>query len=333
MTRSKQAAVAMKSPAPSNTSHFSYVWLLLLTGASRGITSLYLSPIYGSLNVENPSKWMLEVFTLLLFLMPWFFLAKTKESVLNKYMPLVISGLTPLLGSLQAIYVSRSVRWSSYLGPRYGPLIAQLLTCNILTSLVVLQPLFQESLSLPARRKKDGPRPNLSLFIACAGQALITIVQSLTKLAIERFPVASLPYGPLSLLLVTSLLFVTIIKKRSYLAIAVLSLVFTLPSTRTSWSISGVNGILDGVGFKILDRQHSITGYISILGNTEQGYQALRCDHSLLGGEWTRYPSHLKLKLREPIYAVFVTLEAVRLVEGHVPQQDKPASERQALMM
>ena len=66
-------------------------------------------------------------------------------------------------------------------------------------------------------------------------------------------------------------------------------------------------------------RRESVTGYVSVLDNTEAGYRVMRCDHSLLGGEWQKAPKGLEHLARggfkEPIYAVFVLLEAVRLVE------------------
>jgi hypothetical protein len=41
----------------------------------------------------------------------------------------------------------------------------------------------------------------------------------------------------------------------------------------------------------------------------------MRCDHSLLGGQWTKLPSGYRPEVEDPIYAIFAMLEAVRLVE------------------
>lgn len=69
----------------------------------------------------------------------------------------------------------------------------------------------------------------------------------------------------------------------------------------------------------LIARRESITGYISVLDNFDAGYRVLRCDHSLLGGEWQRPPAGLdhmnRDGFKEPIYAVFVIMEAVRLVQ------------------
>ena len=49
----------------------------------------------------------------------------------------------------------------------------------------------------------------------------------------------------------------------------------------------------------------------------------MRCDHSLLGGEWLIKGA--RNSMPEPIYGVFVMLEAVRLVEVEKPIPDSEA--------
>jgi hypothetical protein len=49
----------------------------------------------------------------------------------------------------------------------------------------------------------------------------------------------------------------------------------------------------------------------------------MRCDHSLLGGQWVHVNGR---RVSEPIYGVFVMLEAVRLVEREAPLLDSEAS-------
>ncbi|KAE8350161.1 S-adenosyl-L-methionine-dependent methyltransferase [Aspergillus coremiiformis] len=75
---------------------------------------------------------------------------------------------------------------------------------------------------------------------------------------------------------------------------------------------------LNEEGFALVDRQESVTGYISVLDNLEDGFRVMRCDHSLLGGQWTKTYRNYKPRVQDPIYAVFSLLEAVRLAEtGH----------------
>ncbi|KAK6542595.1 hypothetical protein TWF694_006539 [Orbilia ellipsospora] len=91
--------------------------------------------------------------------------------------------------------------------------------------------------------------------------------------------------------------------------------------------IAKLNEQLEPLNFTVLARQESNTGYLSVLENKKAEYRFLRCDHSILGGVWLKHhPELAKQKknpehLREPIYAVFVMLEAIRLI-------DPPARER-----
>ncbi|KAI4716225.1 spermine/spermidine synthase [Aureobasidium sp. EXF-10727] len=106
--------------------------------------------------------------------------------------------------------------------------------------------------------------------------------------------------------------FVLVRSKSSFL----ISQFFALSATFTRWNI--------------LERAESNTGYISVLENLDAGYRVLRCDHSLLGGEWlvTDERRRQGITTSEPIYSVFEILEAVRLVEtahSSVPDEEKSA--------
>lgn len=74
------------------------------------------------------------------------------------------------------------------------------------------------------------------------------------------------------------------------------------------------NEILGREGFRLIARKQSLTGYISVLENVQDHYRVMRCDHSLLGGIWIRHAGKAIAHLREPVFAIFVVLEAVRLV-------------------
>jgi hypothetical protein len=77
-----------------------------------------------------------------------------------------------------------------------------------------------------------------------------------------------------------------------------------------------LNETLATYNYTLLDRRESLTGYISVIENYDLRFRAMRCDHSLLGGEWV-IPSWkgAKAQIKEPIYAIFAMLEAVRLVK------------------
>jgi hypothetical protein len=95
-----------------------------------------------------------------------------------------------------------------------------------------------------------------------------------------------------------------------------------------SYTTSLLNTTMIRDGWSILARQESLTGYISIIESPEKGFRIMRCDHSLLGGEWLAKTKTSMLP--EPIYGVFVMLEAVRLVEV---KTSIPDSEAKALVM
>ncbi|KAG0637339.1 S-adenosyl-L-methionine-dependent methyltransferase [Tuber brumale] len=81
---------------------------------------------------------------------------------------------------------------------------------------------------------------------------------------------------------------------------------------------TGLNEILTASNYTLLARQESNTGYISVLQHNHRNFRVLRCDHSLLGGVW-EIPSpgfeYADQGIKEPIYTIFVMLEAVRLID------------------
>lgn len=80
-----------------------------------------------------------------------------------------------------------------------------------------------------------------------------------------------------------------------------------------------LNQTLAQYNHSLIARHESLTGYISVLDNTDMRYRVLRCDHSLLGGEWQMVPKGYQWdqdrEFKEPVYAIFVIMEAVRLVD------------------
>ena len=103
-------------------------------------------------------------------------------------------------------------------------------------------------------------------------------------------------------------------------------LVLTIPSILFSiffnvhiplgYMTTSLNSHLNEEGFVLLERHDSTTGYLSVLENTEEKYRVIRCDHSLLGGQWTGISNEIHPTIKEPVYAVFTMLEAVRLVQN-----------------
>ncbi|KAK0628920.1 S-adenosyl-L-methionine-dependent methyltransferase [Bombardia bombarda] len=115
-------------------------------------------------------------------------------------------------------------------------------------------------------------------------------------------------------------------------------LVFALPAllhtallnthVPTPMALASLNSTLNSQGWIILDRQESLTGYISVIESMKDGFRVMRCDHSILGGEWVKFIGQGQFKgnkVAEPIYGVFAMLEAVRLVEVPEPVPDDKA--------
>jgi hypothetical protein len=92
----------------------------------------------------------------------------------------------------------------------------------------------------------------------------------------------------------------------------------------TPWATAALRSTLTAHNFTLLARRESLTGYVSVLESVDAGYRVMRCDHSLLGGNWMRFPN--VRGVAEPIYAIFVMLEAVRLVQTPQPIVDAEAS-------
>ena len=103
------------------------------------------------------------------------------------------------------------------------------------------------------------------------------------------------------------------------------------PHTPFQRAAVSLNATLAAEGFSLLARRESLTGYLSVLENQVEGFRVMRCDHSLLGGEWVpgvgKWPGGKGTEggrgvVGEPVYSVFIMLEAVRLVRPGSGQED-----------
>ncbi|CAO1596886.1 hypothetical protein XANCAGTX0491_000714 [Xanthoria calcicola] len=118
----------------------------------------------------------------------------------------------------------------------------------------------------------------------------------------------------------------SLISPSRYLLLAALPMLHTFFFSVYSpfpYSNTHLNSTLHHHGYSLIARQESYTGYISVLDNNKDGFRVMRCDHSLLGGEWFPQPGY-ESQLREPVYAIFVMLEAVRLVQSVDDPGTKP---------
>ncbi|EME84472.1 uncharacterized protein MYCFIDRAFT_152699 [Pseudocercospora fijiensis CIRAD86] len=96
------------------------------------------------------------------------------------------------------------------------------------------------------------------------------------------------------------------------------------------------NDALATHNWTLMDRAWSNTGYISVLESQENKYRILRCDHSLLGGEWLLTPERASKegwRVNEPIYSAFEMLEAVRLMQPATHETAVPDTSAEALVI
>jgi hypothetical protein len=100
------------------------------------------------------------------------------------------------------------------------------------------------------------------------------------------------------------------------------------PHFEGPYNVALVNRDLALHNWTLIDRAWSNTGYLSVLESQAYEYRVLRCDHSLLGGEWLLTNERMTKsgwRVTEPIYHVFQMLEAVRLMEIETPVADSAA--------
>ena len=283
----------------------------MLTGASRELTTLCISPVYGSSNAYGSHVLTLDIGILL-----WALTMLSLFPSIRTFTLAQLISVVSILGCSIPSITSYLYQYSGTLGPHWGPLVSMLFTTAPLSCLSSFYIAFFMSQQTASEDASSLPINNFVIFNAVA---YVTILASQTithELLQWTADIASLHIGRYGLQIILTGFFATMNRSKvlfitlPLVCFAMLNMHILVPS-----NISRLNANLGGTSYAIVDRQESITGYISVLDNLEQGFRVLRCDHSLLGGEWTRYPPGYMPKLKEPIYAIFVMLEAVRLVQ------------------
>jgi hypothetical protein len=203
---------------------------------------------------------------------------------------------------------------SSSFGNPTGPLIIDIFTFYplVLLSVACAGKLLQAGLNMS--QHGDLMTEHIPLF---GSYVIYSAGEYFSKAFISKFIGLTffLSRGGLQLL-IASLYSATIPSK--WLVLAVPSILFSvtsnvhMPFGRTT---AALNSAIQVEGYELLARQDSSTGYISVLENLEDGFRVMRCDHSLLGGQWTKMPRNYHPEVKDPIYAVFAMLEAIRLIK------------------
>lgn len=271
---------------------------LIATASIASFASqLALAPVYGDI----PTSLYHSKISTSIFVAAW------SAKYIPFKLPLKLSKLLPLL----ALYIpalQRFVfRFSEEWGPTQGPIITEGITYYPLLFLAVLS----SALLLDLQNIIF----DTILGVFCLGffWGTQSVVPGILRNHIGSswlLTRCGLPhlYGAVYALLSPSLLLLTTIPALYHTATVNIMCVTT----------PALNETLLASNYTIIARQESNTGYISILESNSENFRVMRCDHSLLGGEWQKPPpgyEHLDKGFKEPVYAIFVTMEAVRLVD------------------
>lgn len=229
------------------------------------------------------------------------------------------------------------VKYSTKLGPIAGPILLGFLSCH--TVIIACAYSAGQALEVFELQSKWGKIAGVALpAIALDLLYFRPLEYLLSNYALPHLQSASDAFTPVSLQLLeaTGIAVVSPTKPWWLLSLgipAIAQAFLANPHFSGPYNLNIVNRDLSAHDWKLLDRAWSNTGYLSVLENTADQYRVLRCDHSLLGGEWLlteKRKGKQGWKVNEPIYSVFSMLEAIRLLEIEPPVSD---SDAQALVV
>lgn len=290
--------------------------VVLLIAISSSLARLTLSPVYGSVSA---SRYYLPGVRLSM-LAGW---ATRKR--MPKFLPPWAGNYLPAIAALIPLKQLVLFKLSDVLGPFVGPILTHLSTYWLLA--------FVASSTVAQILEVEGLCPGTVGFVASyfsyhnlsnAADGLLTEYIG-TCLALTRVP----------LQLIVAAAFSVSFPSR-WLLVAIPATILTANydiHAPFELSTGRLNSELASQGYTLLDRRESKTGYLSVLESNEQHFKVLRCDHSLLGGEWTDYSNQKYPNIKEPTFAIFAMLEAVRLVQPENDVSLKSDGEKISLVM
>lgn len=277
--------------------------LLTLAAVYSNVSRLSLSPVYGGI----PSSILHSKGVMSACFLGW-----SSNLFLRRQLPVKPQQLLPLIAAYIPMMQFFLFKISGSLGGVYGPIITESLT---------YLPLLLLSVSCTATILDDlEMSPGRVQWLADAMPGILSYsffkgMEYVSNNSIQRGIGASLLQTRLGLQILLAGLY-SIFAPSKLLLYAIPALLHTAlfnVHVPYSYTTSALNSTLTTANWSLIDRQESLTGYISILESAEQHFRVMRCDHSLLGGEWLIKGA--RNSMPEPIYGVFVMLEAVRLVE------------------
>ena len=295
--------------------------LLALAAISSPISQISLSPVYGSIPPTAYHFWTTAVAI---------FLAWAVKQRLSDYIRKAAISSLPVLAFLIPTIQFALFKYSGQLGPVYGPLVSELSTYFPLLSISMIGvAAFLDGFNW---KRKVG-----TIIPAIASYGFFSVIQRASSHFITRNLGSSMIFTRSGLQYIVATFYALLLPSK-LLVFAVLPILHSAiynPHMPLQHNTDMLNATLQAQGYSLMARQESLTGYISVLDNVKDGFRVLRCDQSLLGGEWLPPPGTSFSGLGEPIYAIFVMLEAVRLVEipTSKPRQAIADQHKRALIM
>lgn len=286
--------------------------LLTLVGVYANASQMALSPVYGSL----PSAIWHGKLTAAACFLGW-----AGNLFIEQRLPVRPLKLIPLVAVYVPVVQFFLCSYSSLLTARWGPLFIESVTLVpliVLTASCVASNLEGLRLgSLPSVVADSAPGLGSLLYYKLAeGISSGFLARHVGRtIFLSRIGLEMLLAGVYTALAPSKLLLLGL---PAVLHTALFNYHLPTPSATASLQTA-----LHAQNWTLLDRKESVTGYISVLESDDMGFRVMRADHSLLGGEWVKIPSPV---VAEPVYSVFVMLEAVRLVEGAQPIVDTEAN-------
>jgi hypothetical protein len=299
--------------------------LLLIAGFASSVSQVNLSPVYGSIPASLHHQRTM-VFTAVAALVARLGLKKYVSADLAPYVA-VIAYWAPVI---QFFLFQQSAQ----LGVEYGPFIIESLTyfplmfLSMWAAADLLDVIDLSQFNLPASMSE--------VLIPTASYFTLSTAAKVSSSLIPNFIGTSAYFTRIGmqLLLASASAFLTPNRLILLAFPAILHTLWANPHHVSTHGVTLANSTLQLTqNYTLLARQESVTGYISVLENhADNAFRLLRCDHSLLGGEWLVTPSAYSKgqRQRESIFAVFVLLEAVRLIEPPTPI---PSASKTALVI
>ncbi|KAE8444237.1 hypothetical protein EG329_000737 [Mollisiaceae sp. DMI_Dod_QoI] len=288
--------------------------LLTLAAIYSNVSELSLSPVYGGI----PSSILHAKGVMSACFIGW-----SSNLFIKRNLPLKPQQLLPLIAAYIPMVQFFLFKVSGFLGAAYGPIITEalaflpLLLLSVSCTATILDDL---EMSIGRWQWLSEAMPGICSF------SFFKAMEYFSGNTIQRTIGASFFQTRLGLQITLAGLYTLFSPSKLllYALPAVLHTALFNVHVPSPYATASLNATMINKEWSLLERQESITGYISILESAKDGFRVMRCDHSLLGGEWLTKASGSPMA--EPIYGVFVMLEAVRLVKVKDPVPDHQAS-------